>query len=227
MDNFFARANKIVGVIWQLAASYPDNLKEKIQNHSLYFISQLSFQNWQEAQKALISLKNLLSLANYIGSLRLVNFEILNQEIKKLENQIKEFEKATKKQKEEVDLREVFSFEDEESEKFALEEISSQEIEKALENNFLEPEKAKSNLSANNKKEEIFRDLTFRQKQIVDLLSSKKEPLQSVEISKAFPAYSERTIRNELSTLCQRNILKKQGAGRKVFYSLNEELLRV
>ncbi len=225
MDNFFAKANKIMGILWQLAENYPNSLKEKIQNHSLYFISQLSFNNWQEAQKALLSLKNFLSLANYIGILRLVNFEIINNEIQKLEEQIVEFKKATTKEPKEMDLREVFAFEEKKDNKYSLKNI---ENEKSIFSDRIIDEDNLTN-KANKEKENhiLFKDLTYRQKQIVDLLSSQKKPLQSSEISEAFPLFSARTIRNELSILCQRNILKRQGVGRKIFYSLNDELLKI
>ncbi len=216
MDNFSVKINKIAGVIWQLAESYPNNLKEKIQNHILYLISQVSFQNWQEAQKAIISLKNFLSLANFIGVLRLVNFEILNHEITKIELQIKEFEEKSIKKEQEVDLREVFSFEEDQNKKdnFSFLKNTFQEEENE---SFKEAEKISDN----------FKDISYRQKKILDFIDLKNRPLQSAEISKAFPRLSSRTIRNELAALCQRNILKKQVSGRKVFYTLNKELVKI
>ena len=223
MENFLSKANKVISVIWQISEKYPRNLKGKVQNHSANFLVQLSFEKWQEAAYSLGAIRNILHLASTIGIIKLVNFEILSQEISKLENSIYQFEEASK-QANEPDLREVFSMKEENSfvKAKAIAKIEESEAKNRNSNPLSEPLSLEEEISG----KKVFSDLNSKQAKIINFLFNKKRGARVSEINRLFPTAAPRTVRRELKELFQRNILIKDGAGKSVLYFLNRKVLR-
>ena len=223
MENLLSKANKVISVIWQISEKCPQELRRKTQRYSLDFLIQLSFEKWEEAIHSLNAVRNIFRLASTTGIIKLVNFEILSQEISKLENSIYQFEEASK-QANEPDLREVFSMKEENSfvKAEALAKIKGLDKKVQGSSSVSGPVSLEEFISG----KKIFNDLDTKQTKIVNFLFNKKSGAKVSEINRLFPTAAPRTVRRELKELFQRNILIKDGVGKSVTYSLNRKVLR-
>ena len=226
MEDFYKRANKLIGIIWQVSDNLPTLIKEKIQFLCLSFLSEASLQKWQEGNLYLKAIKNLLQLATYANFLRLVNFEILSKEIEKIEKEIFDFHKFTS-QKSELDLREIFSLSDnsEKSSSKVGAAILSKQTSKEAEISEDKAVSMQEDVKAPFLMSVILEDLSDRQRLIVDFLFKQKGQVRASEIYNLFPGTNARTIRREIKELHQRNILKRERDGNKFTYSLNTAIL--
>ena len=107
MNQFLFQATKIVSAIWQVSENFPEILKKRIKNYSLDFLDSLSFENYKVSLLYLKSLNLTLKVATNLGFLRLINYEILSQQLEKIKEEIVELTFTLSEQKE-PDLSEIF-----------------------------------------------------------------------------------------------------------------------
>jgi len=115
MNQFLFQSTKIVSAIWQVAENFPETLKERVKEYSLDFLASLSFENYQAGLLYLKSLDAILKVATNLGYLRLINYEIISQELEKIKEEIVQIKVALSEQKE-PDLSEVFGISEKEFE---------------------------------------------------------------------------------------------------------------
>jgi len=107
MNQFLFQATKIVSAIWQVSDNFPEILKKRIKSYSLDFLDSLSFENYKISLLYLKSLDSILKVATNLGFLRLINYEILSQELGKIKEEIVELTFVLSEQKE-PDLSDIF-----------------------------------------------------------------------------------------------------------------------
>jgi len=115
MTRFLFQATKIVSAIWEISENFPPILKERIKEYSLNLLDALSFENYKVSLLYLKSLETNLKVATNLGYLRLINYEIISQELEKLKEEIVELTFSLAEQKE-PDLSEIFGKKEEEIE---------------------------------------------------------------------------------------------------------------
>ncbi|MBI3671402.1 hypothetical protein HY249_01245 [Candidatus Azambacteria bacterium] len=213
------RALDLTHAVWKVLdlSVESDLLRDKIKDLSSEILTKYTAylsedeSNGSEIVLSIDSLIALLSLAQKTSHIREINFLILKNEYKKIRFYI-----ASK------------------LESKSLDQANERSISKKMEGESRPAEKKNENANARSAKkeekkeiefEEDVKELTDRQEVIMKFFNSNQSKrLRLKEAKKFFPSYTDRTIRNDLKSLCEIGVIaRSQGRGQGSFYYLERK----